>query len=403
MGTADTVAGLAAFERRGAGSDAERRAARWLCSELEASGRDARLEPFWCRPNWPLAQLWHIALGLAGSLVAVSSPRVGGALLLVALLSVLADAVVGRSPGRRLSPERASQNVVSEAPTTDQRVRLLITANYDAGRAGLAYRARARRTLARLRTRTGAPGWLGWLTIALAWLLAVAVARLGGSNGTAIGIAQLLPTVFLVLALATLIELATSEYGPAAGDNGSGAAVAIALVKALDAGPPRNAAVELVLQGAGDTAGIGLRRYLRARRKTIKATNTVVLGIAASGAGRPRWWVSDGSLVPQRYFERLRELCERVAASEPHLHAGPHRGRGSTPAIRARAANLPAIAIGCLDDDGLAPYSHDPRDTADQLDRTALDEILQFGLMLVDEIDAFIGRMPARTPAATKR
>ena len=106
MSTADTVAGLAGFSGRGAGSDAERRAARWLTSELEAGGRDARLETFWCRPNWAFAQLWHVALGLAGSLVCVSSPRVGGALVLVALLSAIADAVTGHSPGRLLTPER---------------------------------------------------------------------------------------------------------------------------------------------------------------------------------------------------------------------------------------------------------------------------------------------------------
>jgi hypothetical protein len=140
MRTAETVAGLAGFERRGAGTNAERRAAGWLASELDATGRDARLEPFWCRPNWALAHTWHVALGLAGSLLSVSSPRVGGALLLVALLSVVADVMTGFSPGRRLSPERASQNVVSTADDDERRVRLIVTANYDAGRVGLVYR-----------------------------------------------------------------------------------------------------------------------------------------------------------------------------------------------------------------------------------------------------------------------
>ncbi|HWE33034.1 MAG TPA: M28 family peptidase [Solirubrobacteraceae bacterium] len=409
MSTVDTVAGLAAFPGRGAGTDAERRAARWLCDQLDADGREARLEPFWCRPSWALASLWHVALGLIGSLVAVSSARVGGALVLVALLSTIADALTGRSPGRLLTPERASQNVVSETGDQGRRVRLIITANYDAGRTGLVYRSALRRPAARLRQAIGGatPGWAGWITIALAWLLAVAIARVGGSKGSVIGVLQLLPTVALVLGLALLAELASSNYGPAAGDNGSGVAAALALTRALDAGPPRNAAVELVLAGAGDGLPVGFRRYLRARRGSLKATNTVVLGIAPCAAGQLRWWVSDGPLVPRRYFARLRELAGQIAHDEPFLRAAPHLGRGASPAQPARAAGLPAITIGRLDEHGLAPNSGTSADTAEHVDAGAIDTTVQFGLMLVDAIDAYLGQMPATgdatAPTARRR
>jgi hypothetical protein len=401
MSTLETVAGLAGFEGRGAGTDAERRAGRWLCAELEAGGRGARLEPFWCRPNWALAQLWHVLLGLAGSLVCVSAPGVGAALLLVALLSVISDGAIGRSPGRLLTPERASQNVVSEAPRSERRVRLLITANYDAGRVGFGYRAGLRRLAIRVNNAAFgiAPGWVGWLAIALAWLLVVAILRLGGSKGSGISALQLPPTVALVLALAILIELAMSGFGPAANDNGSGVAAAIGLVRALDAGPPRNAAVELVLTGAGDGGGLGLRKHLRSRRQTLRATNAVVIGVAASGGGRPRWWISDGALLPQRYFDRLLTMSATVAKAEPYLRARPHRGRGCTPAAAARAARLPAIAIGCLDDGGIAPRTHAADDTADLVTRESLDATVQFGLLLVDAIDAYLGKAAAAAHA----
>src|ERR1700730_8595712 len=113
MRAPETAARLAGFERRGPGSDSERRAAIWLARELESDRRAAEIEPFWCRPNWALAHAWHVALALVGSLLSVSSPRMGGALLVAALVSVVADALFGSSLGRRLTPERASQNVVS--------------------------------------------------------------------------------------------------------------------------------------------------------------------------------------------------------------------------------------------------------------------------------------------------
>jgi hypothetical protein len=416
MGTVETVSRLAAFEERGAGTDAERRAARWLETELGGQGREVRIEPFWCRPSWALAHAWHALLGLVGSLVAVASPWLGAALILLALLSVLSDAAFGISLGRRLTPERASQNVVAAAPgdppegstsgaaghgrPAERRpVRLILTANYDAGRTGVAFWNPLRRAAARSRSLSQGwtPGWLGWLTIALIWLEATAVARATGSKGSAIGIAQLPPTVVLVVGLALLLDIASADFGPGAGDNGSGVAVALALARALDAAPPRRVGVELVLAGAGDGSAIGMRHYLRARKRALTPTNSIVLGIAASGAGSPRWWVSDGPLAPLPYFRNLRELGATLARADPGLEARPHSGRGTSPAFPARLARLPAIAIGCLDERGLASRSHQRSDTADAIDEQALDRAVEFGLLLVDAIDAFLAAQTART------
>jgi len=407
MRAQETVSHLASFERRGPGTDAERRAARWLAEELAAAGREVRIEPFWCRPNWALAHAWHAALAIAGSLVSVAAPRVGGALLLAALVFVVADELTGISPGRRLTAERASQNVVALPRTRSghegAQVHLVLTANYDAGRTGLVYRDAVRRAFARARQALAGrgPGWLGWLSIAIAWLLVTAVMRVRGSNSATVGVAQLPPTAALVIGLALLLDIGASGCGPAAGDNGSGAAVALALARALDTAPPSRVAVEVVLQGAGEGGGIGLRRYLRARRRRLRAANAVVVGLAPAAAGRPRWWVSDGAFVALPYFRRLRQICAATAEQEPAISAAAHRGRGATPALRARAARIPAIAIGCLDERGLVPRSHQPSDTAAAVDPAALDAALQFGVLLVDAIDAFLAQAWPPQSAAT--
>jgi hypothetical protein len=390
MGTAETVAALADFEHRGAGSDAERRCALWLADELRTLRRDATIESFWCRPNWALATAWHVALALAGSLVSVQSPKVGGAAILLALMLVALDGVSGRSLGRRLTPERASQNVVSRPAGGTDKLRLIVTANYDAGRTGLAYREPLRRIAAGARRLTGgiAPGWLGWIAIALIWLLATAVLRSQGAGGSALGIAQLIPTAGLVLALALALELATAGFGPAAGDNATGVAVALALARALDVAPPRRLNVEVVLQGAGDGAMTGLSRYLRQHRRELKPAGAVVLGIGPCGGGEPAWWTSDGSLIALRYLSRLTAIAARAAGPGTDSGARPHSGRGITPAYPARSAGLPAIAIGCLDDRGLVPHSHQRGDVPEAVDRDSVDRLLGLALTLVDAIDA---------------
>jgi hypothetical protein len=161
MAAADTVAALTGFADRGGGTDAERRAARWLAGEVTNAPRTAFLDTFWSRPDWALAQAWHVALALAGSLVSIGSPTIGGVLVLAAITCIAIDALTGSSPGRRLSPERASQNVVSPAPGSGHVARLIVCANYDAGRMGLMYLPSLRRVVRALRRVTGdaAPPW----------------------------------------------------------------------------------------------------------------------------------------------------------------------------------------------------------------------------------------------------
>jgi hypothetical protein len=345
----EIVSGLDAFPRRGAGTDAARRTALWLAQALRREHdrqphRDATIEPFWCRPNGALAHAWHAILGLAGSLVIVSDARLGGALVLAALLSTVADAVGGRSPARLLTREHASQNVVSRAAApADARARLIVTANYDVGRRGLITGERPRALAAWARAHLAAdgrltPGWLGWLIAELACLVAVAVLRDRGAAGTAVGVVQLVLTTALLLQATALLELAGAQFGPVASDAGGGGtavAVAVALVRALDETPSHRLAVELVLQGAGEGAMTGLRRHLRAERR---GHDTFVLGIGPC-VGEPRHWSSDGPAWPLRYDRRLRELAAAAGAA-------PYRGRGVSAPLPARTAGLAAVNLG---------------------------------------------------------
>ncbi len=392
----ELIATLARFERRGPGTDAERRAARRLAADLAHARGRTTIEPFWCRPNWALAHAWHVALALAGSLMSVSQPMVGAAMLGAALLFIMGDEVTGVSPGRRLTPERASQNVVAEPfeSTSRAEVTLILTANYDTGRAALVYRDALRRPTAWLRRKSGplALGWLAWLSLVVIWALAVAAIRATGQHSSQIlGAIQLPPTVVLVLTLAVLVEAAVAAFGPGANDNASGTAVALAVHGALAANPPAKVALELVLSGAGEGGGIGLRRYLRSRRPELVPSNTIVLGIAPCGGGQLHSWVSDGRLIPLRYAQPLQDLA---------AGAGSHRGRGASPAFAARARGLPALALGCLDSRGLAPRSHQPTDTEAAIDERALDDAVEFTRLLVDEISAWLAAAePAATPA----
>lgn len=345
----DQIAGgLAAFPDRVPGSDAERRAALWLAERLREDGRPAAVETHWVRPRWELAHALHAALGVAASLVAIDAPAVGLGLALVALLSLLLD-VSGRAfLLRRLTPERATQNVVAPAlPASGGGgagavpLRLILTAHCDAPRGGLLRRlgGAGRAGGARL------PGLLAWVALALVAVAACAGVRLAdaGEAGAALGAVQLVPTLVLLIVFGLLVDAALAGPSPA---DPAPPAIVLAAARVLAAAPPRRLAVEVVIGGAGEGQALGFLAYLRRRRPAPE--QNVVIEVTSGGA-TPAWWTSDGPLLPLRYHPRLVALAAAAAQEERGLGAVGRRGRGLGAALRARQRRIPAIRVGAAD------------------------------------------------------
>ncbi|HEV3230120.1 MAG TPA: M28 family peptidase [Solirubrobacteraceae bacterium] len=379
---------LASVPRRAAGSDSERRVARWLRDELRASGRDATLETVWVRPDWALVHLLHCALATGGSVLSVWEPAAGLGVLGLVLVSQVGDLTARFHLVRLITPRRATQNVVSPPRRTSPgTVRLTVVAATDAGRTGAIYgrwaglEASLRRAL-----RGHLPSPLGALAAAVLALCGVALARLEGAGGAAVGAVQFIPTVALMLGFAALVDIALSDFSPGANVHASAVGVALALVEALDRDAPRRLDVELVLAGAGEGPALGMRAFVRSRRNR-RAEESAVLAIDPCGAGTPRWLTRDGQLLALRYHPRLIELCQRAARADAALGARSYASHGAAQSFPARVARWPAIAIGCRDERDQVPAAHQPGDLPDHLDPESMDAALELCLALVGRLD----------------
>ena len=399
MTTAPTTAeGLARFEDRGPCTDAERRAAAWLHDELRAAGHEAWVETHWVRPQWALSLALHATIGVVASLLALSAPLPAAIGAALAALS-LAVEVSGRSgPLRYVFPRRATQNVLtvpegdaaaapSDAEPSDSdaargpAVTLLICARYDAPRGGLVTRDGPRRLAARLRRRLGGrgPGPRAWVALALAAVAVCAGLRELDLDGFWLGLAQFVPTVALLGALAAAGDVAVSPVSPAAGDNAAGVGVAVALHHELTRNPPAALAPALLLYGAGEGGPPAVRAHLR--RERLDRTRVVLLELGPCGTGTPAY----ATAHPQ-----LRGACERA---EEALGGGARAPlRRSTAAAAARGRRLPAAWIGALDATGIAPRSRQPSDTIEHLDPASAEAVLDFALACVDALDAELAR-----------
>lgn len=383
MDRTDLVTRLTAIPGAVAGSDAERRTARLLAHELRGAGRRPRVQTLWIRPSWAPALAIVCGLSVLGTVVGVDHPTTGVGLCVAALVLFALD-ISGRLPLlRRLTRARATQNVVALDPR-EAPVRLVITAAVDARLPAAFSRGRSARAAVALRAALGplAPGGFGVVAGTLVVASALALLRTADVDGDWLGIAQLVPAAILIASVGIALDHASGDARDGGRGNASACATALALVAALDRTPPTRMAVDVVLAGAGEAHALGMRRWIAARRREgMRAEEVVVVHVAPCGAGRPVWWTREGLVLPFAYHPRLTDLAARVAATETHLGARPTQSRRSTGARAARAVGWPAIAVGCLKEDGTTPEPDGPADPA------AMSACLEFTLGLVAALD----------------
>ncbi len=338
------VSGTATVEQSGvAGGDAERRAAHALAGELRAAGREPRVQTLWVHSAWWAPQALAAALGVAASVVGVGAPVAGLSLAGAALLITLSE-LTPAAPLRRLTPARATQNVVSApADAPPGAVTLIITAAID----------RPRRAL----TRRFPGGVLRWLVAAVALVAACCVLRVVEIDGGWLGLVQLPPTVVLLVCLLALLDQAVAE--PATEDDRSAVEAALTLTAELDADPPRSLAVAVVLAGAGGAQSAGLRAWLRARRRRgLVRADVALLQLEPTPGEPPSWWSRDGLVVPGRLHPQLVRAAGAAAEAEPGLKARERRSITGTAAAIARSDRWPAIALGIGDAQAGAAFAH---------------------------------------------
>jgi hypothetical protein len=376
------IEALCAFEKRLAGTDAERRAANHLTRRLDTQlGPHARTEPIEVWPRWALAHLIHATLAIVGSAVSVKEATVGTILVAVATVATLGD-ITGRFPlTRRLTGRRASQNVVSPEPNSAKPGKLVLTAHYDTAKSGAIFGRGAE--------RAAALGLPRLFTAALLLLLATSAARLAGLDGTVLSAIQFVPTVALIISLPFLADVLLNEPTPGAGDNASGVATVLRLAERY-AGTLDHLEVEVLLTGAQEPGARGMYAWLKRHRSELDPQTTIVLNVDEVGAGTIRFAAKEGPLLALRQHRQLRGLCEQIAtedAGEGRYEAQAVTARRSGDAYAARSRGIPAISISC----GPAPDHHRPTDTPDRIDPRALERAFGFCSELIELIDEEIG------------
>lgn len=388
---------ICSFEGRLPGSDAERRLGNRLAAGLDSSTRRLEVEPSYVQPQWAIVHLLHCGLAAAGSMLAAVEPAIGFGLVLVAATSAYLDLSARFYLLRRLLFRRASQNVYAPAIETDPDVpRVILCANLDAPRTGAVYNRRPMRLLDAVAGRlpvASSPTRLWFWSIAL--LLPPLGARMAGVDVAWLSVLQLPQTLILVAAMFALGEIALSPASPGANANASGTAAVLAAARRLDAEPPENLAVDVLLCGGGETTMQGMRSFVRSHREGLDRGTTRFVSLESVGRGDPRFVRSQGLAISLPMDPELGRLCEAIAlaGSDPDHEAAGMRDGSISAAWVARAYGYPAIAITAREEGrALPPDHHTPADVPADLDPAAIERAATFAEQLVRLLDRDLAR-----------
>jgi hypothetical protein len=389
---------LCSFEGRRAGTDAERRAANWLVERLRSIGRRAEADPTYVHPQWALVAALHCLLALAGSLIAISEPPVGFAIVLATAFSLYLDLNGRFYLLRLLFFRRASQNVVSRGSRPDAPGRLIVTAHYDAPRTGAAYQRRWRdlaARLARLLPVPFSPARLVFWSIAL--LLPALGLRMAGLEDNWVSLVQLPPTLVLIVAVFMLADVELSEVVPGANVNASGVATALSIADELERDPPAHLETWIVLPGAGEGINEGMRAFVRAHRDELDPKATWFLNLEGVGHGHVRYEISQGRVVSFGMASRLTQLCAAIADADREAENGygaePLRSGLSSGSLPPLLAGFPATTISCLARGELVPANYrTAADVPEAIDQAALERAHAFALDLIRALDRDLER-----------
>jgi hypothetical protein len=370
--------------RRGPGSDAERRTARHLELRLEHIGRGAETESLPIYAAWPLAYAILASSAVGASVLAVYVPVAGAALALAVALLTFLDAGMLIPTVRRLLGRRASQNVVSWGDS-DRAGAIVLVAHYDAGRAGLAHSDRTARRRAALSGLLRRPvGGLQLVFWAELGVLACALLRLAGIDGTALTVVQFAPTLALIVAVALLADVALAGTRAGENDNASGTVLVLRLAERLGAAL-EHFELHVLFTGAGTAGAAGMRAFLE--RHDIPRDTTVFLNVDQVGSGAVRYTRREGALVTLRTHPQLRKLCEGIDDDATAIVF-----RSASDASAAAGAGFAALTVTCRD---RLDYA------SGRVDEAALERAEAFLVELIERLDAEVGPSIAAPVEAT--
>jgi hypothetical protein len=373
---------------RGTGTRGEEAAADYVAEQLTALGLEVERHSFQAVASQNAFPLAISALALLAVLVYPLGGAFGrwiAAALAASTAPLLWHTIrTSDSPLRFLLPKVTSRNVVARIePLGEPQQRVVILAHLDTNRCRLAWQSSVSRSLEPLTYLT-----LGiFASLGALYLSGALLTSLGSSfRGGWVRLVSLIPAVYVVGMVITLLKDDRTPFSPGAHDNAASVAVALEIGARLLARPLKRTQVWLAFTGAEETDHAGLYTLLRRHNSTLRSA--AFIGLEGLGSGALVYLTRQGLCSHYRPDAGLQALAGKVAAARPELGARAAEMTGEDEVGTLRRAGYRAICVAGLDPaTRTLPHWHRSDDTVDTLSIQFMERAAGFVLALLESLD----------------
>lgn len=371
--------GLARLPHRGAATPHEVAAADLLTDTLAGMGADVRIEPFQTPRTYVTVVYWLVG-GLLAGLAMV--PVTGVAAGLVWYFVWLAWRYFNwrYSFITKFPVQHTARNVIGRWPARqagENTRKVILMAHYDTAPVSLLYGPKQQ------------AGFRASLIFSLCLMALAAVVATAEAFG--LGLPYLtyvrygLMAYFVAQAIIGTAGYWLKGYTNGASDNATGVSAALATAERLRQMNLPDLDLEVVLTSAEEAGMIGAYYYVERHKKSWNRAQTLAINFDTLGAGKLTVVEQTGTLETIRYDNEPTRLARQLLDTDA-FRSRAQVGRWHTADFDSAwfvRNRIPVLALCALDANGLMPRIHQPSDTFDAIDTSAMEAAVDLAVAVV--------------------
>ncbi len=385
----DFLRDLCRLPHRGAATPHETAAANLIADTLAGLGATVSREPFQTPKTYATIVYWLIGGLLTGLALVPATPVAVG---LVAYFTWLAWRyfnwrysfitkfpvqhtaynVVGHWPA-----VRATQNDKAEEIQAKEIQTVILMAHYDTAPVSLLYGPSQQ------------AGFRTSLILSLSLMVLAVVIALFEATGTGLPVVRYLRyglmAYFILQAIIGTLGYWLKGYTNGASDNATGVTAALATAHRLRQLNLPNLDLRVVLTSAEEAGMIGAYHYVEAHKRNWKPRQTMAINFDTLGAGQLTVIEQTGTLETIRYANEPTRTARELLRTDAFKNRA-QVGRWHTAdfdSVWFVRNDIPVLALCALDANGRMPRIHQPADTLDAVDPTALHTAVDLAVEVV--------------------
>lgn len=375
---------LTSLPSRGAASESERLAARYISEELNTLGLNVSAEEFKTPTRMPLIHFIHFFLIFLASIAANFTPLLSTIVGSLVVLSFWGEFTHRFFILRHLIPHATSQNVIGKIGSDAAKAKVVISAHMDAARAGVIFHPIFSHGAGRFKKLPLHKS----LLIAMIALLAVFVVKAFGGGTWVLSIVFNTIAVITLIASLLMLQWEMSPFSLGANDDLSAVAVMLGLAEKLKNIRYNDFQFIFVATGAEEAHCSGMKAYMKRHKHEHDKESSYFINLECLGGGKIKYVTREGFIIFQEHDHTLIQIAD-IVARKYKIDFKPTYTVAHSESIVPLTLGFKSLGIIAMNEYNVPTNYHQKSDIEANIDYNLLETAQETLLRMVDTLKEF--------------